>query len=843
MASKENSGTPSTAPEKAYVRFSHKTIDGVPLIAQIIDNWEKLVHFQARPDDLLIATFPKAGTTWMQEIVDMIYKEGDAEVCKRAPVYERMPFLEWPSIPPMPSGIEVLDGMPSPRVIKTHLQFKHVPKSFWENNCKMIYMARNPKDNLVSYYHFERMTLTQIDPGTWEEYLGNFMQGNDLSPETQVKRCALITLKKEFLGINIQAMLLYPAKLKLKESGITEQLREKISTSLDNNIASQLPPLDLEEEWAKLCDTLYKASAEVLGHPKRNHKDWFDDNNAVIHSLLEDMHMKHSLWLSDRNNSAKKSDYMHARNQARAKLSKMKENWWNQKAKELQEAADCHDMKQFYEGLKCVFGPRIENAIKKMSNGKAPGPDRIPAEIFKHGGPMLTRKLGKFIRQCWCQGAVPQDFKDANIVHLYKRKRDQTDCNNHRGTSLLSVAGKFFAKVILDHLINSLAESILPESQCGFRSGRGTMDMIFSGRQIQDKCRKQHMDLFAVFIDLTKAFDSVNRDGLWQILKKLDCSDKFVNIIKAFHEGMMACVVENRLFSENFQVTNGMKQGCVLAPVLFSILFAIMLRDAFQDMTKGVMIQFQTDSNIFNLSRLRAKSKIVEQLIRDLLFADDCALLAHTLDIQDIMNHFARSAEHFGLTISLKKTEVLFQPRPGSNYAPPPVTIGDHLLTYVEKFTYLGSTLSENVTVDDEISCRISKASAAFGRLTMNLWSKYEVSFKTKLSVYKAVILSNPKREILKVLTFLGRELPDDVVEKIVHHTSFESMKINPMTNYTTLPKILPKTIFRPGISSFMRKGLVGDWKTHFTVAQSEVFDEDYKRRMAGTSLRFRMEL
>uniref|UniRef100_H3AII6 Sulfotransferase n=1 Tax=Latimeria chalumnae TaxID=7897 RepID=H3AII6_LATCH len=180
MASKENSGTPSTAPEKAYVRFSHKTIDGVPLIAQIIDNWEKLVHFQARPDDLLIATFPKAGTTWMQEIVDMIYKEGDAEVCKRAPVYERMPFLEWPSIPPMPSGIEVLDGMPSPRVIKTHLQFKHVPKSFWENNCKMIYMARNPKDNLVSYYHFERMTLTQIDPGTWEEYLGNFMQGNEL---------------------------------------------------------------------------------------------------------------------------------------------------------------------------------------------------------------------------------------------------------------------------------------------------------------------------------------------------------------------------------------------------------------------------------------------------------------------------------------------------------------------------------------------------------------------------------------------------------------------------------------------------------------------------------------
>uniref|UniRef100_H3A5Y1 Reverse transcriptase domain-containing protein n=1 Tax=Latimeria chalumnae TaxID=7897 RepID=H3A5Y1_LATCH len=198
----------------------------------------------------------------------------------------------------------------------------------------------------------------------------------------------------------------------------------------------------------------------------------------------------------------------------------------------LQEAANHHDMKQFYKGLKCVLCPRvsgvgpvcsgdgttlitdrkeilthwarhfsgvlnwssaisaieqvpiitdldtlpidveIENAIKKMSNGKAPGPDKIPAEIFKHGGPMLTSKLGKFIRQCWCQGALPQDFKDANIVHLYKRKGDRTDCNNHREISLLSVARKVFARVILDRLINSLAESILPESQCGFCSGR-----------------------------------------------------------------------------------------------------------------------------------------------------------------------------------------------------------------------------------------------------------------------------------------------------------------------------------------------------------------------------------
>ena len=72
---------------------------------------------------------------------------------------------------------------------------------------------------------------------------------------------------------------------------------------------------------------------------------------------------------------------------------------------------------------------------------------------------------------------------------------------------------------------------ILPESQCGFRTGRGTTDMIFSARQLQEKYQEQYKDLYLVFIDLTKAFDSVSRPGLWAILSKIGCPHKFISII------------------------------------------------------------------------------------------------------------------------------------------------------------------------------------------------------------------------------------------------------------------------------------------------------------------------
>ncbi|KAF4070631.1 hypothetical protein AMELA_G00287530 [Ameiurus melas] len=152
--------------------------EGISMSHYFTETWEKVQKFQARPDDILIATYPKAGTTWVSYILDLLYFHNTApERQTSLPIFVRVPFLE-AVFPEMPSGVELADKLPTtPRLIKTHLPVQLVPKSFWEQNCKVVYVARNAKDNAVSYFHFARMINLLPEPGTWNTFLQSFMDG------------------------------------------------------------------------------------------------------------------------------------------------------------------------------------------------------------------------------------------------------------------------------------------------------------------------------------------------------------------------------------------------------------------------------------------------------------------------------------------------------------------------------------------------------------------------------------------------------------------------------------------------------------------------------------------
>ena len=253
---------------------------------------------------------------------------------------------------------------------------------------------------------------------------------------------------------------------------------------------------------------------------------------------------------------------------------------------------------------------------------------QTPFEGYKEGGSALTEKLHQLILLMWQQETIPQKFKDASTIHLYKRKGNHQVCDNHRGISLLSIAGKILARILLNRLTTHLDQGLLPESQCGFRKERGTTDMVFAARQLQEKCQEQNSDLFSTYVDLTKAFDTVSREGLWKIMAKYGCPRKFISMVQQFHAGMKAQVQDNGETSEPFPVSNGVKQGCVLAPTLFSLMFSAMLTGAFRDGDVGIDLRYRTDGKLFNLRRLQAKTKVKTDIIRDFLFADDCALNA-----------------------------------------------------------------------------------------------------------------------------------------------------------------------------------------------------------------------
>ncbi|KAG7521462.1 cytosolic sulfotransferase 2-like isoform X2 [Solea senegalensis] len=157
-----------------------KLIDfhGVSMSKYFTDNWDDIQNFQARPDDVVIVTYPKAGTTWVSQILDLLYfGKTSPERQKTIPIYDRVPFLEI-FIPSHPKGTELADQLTtSPRLIKTHLPVQFLPKSFWEQNCRIICVVRNAKDCAVSYYHFHRMNNIQPEPGDWSTFLKDFMDG------------------------------------------------------------------------------------------------------------------------------------------------------------------------------------------------------------------------------------------------------------------------------------------------------------------------------------------------------------------------------------------------------------------------------------------------------------------------------------------------------------------------------------------------------------------------------------------------------------------------------------------------------------------------------------------
>ena len=176
--------------------------------------------------------------------------------------------------------------------------------------------------------------------------------------------------------------------------------------------------------------------------------------------------------------------------------------------------------------------------------------------------------------------------------------------------------------------------------------------------------------LFTAFVDLMKALDTVSREGLWKIMAKFGCPDRFISIIRQFHDGMKICLIDNGKVSKPFSVTNGVKQGSVLAITLFSMVFSAMLTDVFHNCHDGVNLCYCTDRGLFNLRHLQAKTKVKETKIKDFLFADDCALNACTEEtMQRETNCFSRVCDN--LTISIKKTEVMYQPAPGKLYKDP----------------------------------------------------------------------------------------------------------------------------------------------------------------------------
>jgi hypothetical protein len=560
---------------------------------------------------------------------------------------------------------------------------------------------------------------------------------------------------------------------------------------------------DVHNLWEKTRDAFKTTCKEELGPNKTRHKDWI---SAETLKKVQKRRQKKEVVNSSRTRASKavaQTDYTEANKEVRRSVKKDKMGYYEGMADKAEEAAYNGNMKELYDITRKLAGKynrperpikdkqgqtimdteqqlerwaehfeellnrappdnpptipeadrdldmecetptkeEIMRAIRKMKNGKAAGPDGIPAEALKADTERTAEMLLPLFEKIWQDEQIPTDWKDGHIVKLPK-KGDLGICDNNRGITLLSIPGKIFNRILLERMRDKIDDK-LRDNQAGFRRNRSCTDQIATLRIIVEQSLEWNSPLYINFVDYRKAFDSLNRGTLWQLLRHYGIPPKLSRLIENSYEGMACRVVHRGKLTRRFNVRTGVRQGCLLSPFLFLLAIDWIMKTTTDGTRNGIQWTLWSQ-------------------LDDLDFADDLAMLSHTRQqMQDKTTKLTDTSAQVGLDIHELKTQILKI----NSTSTDPVTLKGNNLDEVSSFTYLGSVINQQGGTDEDVKSRIGKARAAFTTLK-NIWKSQQISTKTKIRLFnsnvKSVLLygseswRTTKTTVRKIQTFIN---------------------------------------------------------------------------------------
>ena len=314
----------------------------------------------------------------------------------------------------------------------------------------------------------------------------------------------------------------------------------------------------------------------------------------------------------------------------------------------------------------------------------------------------------------------------------------------------------------------------LREEQAGFRKRRSCADQIITLRIIIEQCAEWQSPLYVTFIDFEKAFDSIDRETIWAVMRHYGIPTKVIAIIKNLYDEFTCQVVHSGRLSEEFHVTIGVKQGCLLSPLLFLLVLNWVTREAYADSGKGIQWT-------------------LTQKLEDLEFADDIALLSHRLqDTQEKVTALSETGKRVGLRINHQKTKILKI----NHKQDGDVKLENQNIDQIDKFIYLGSVVNESGGTDEDIKRRIGLARQAFTSLG-KVWKSSGISKNTKIRIFnsnvKAVLLygsetwKTSEATTKRIQTFINRCLRS--ILKIKWQDKVENEKLWEMCGQKTIER------------------------------------------------------
>ena len=212
----------------------------------------------------------------------------------------------------------------------------------------------------------------------------------------------------------------------------------------------------------------------------------------------------------------------------------------------------------------------LQQAVKGLSNQKSPGPDGLPAEIYKQFGEVLLPELLKTLNWAIEGGRLPTSMLEAIIIVLQKEGKDQLDTSSYRPISLLCSDVKILAKVLATR-INKFIQKLIHPDQSGFIPNRSTSINIRRLYLNLQTPTENAGDRSILSLDATKAFDSLEWDYLWYTLEKFGFGPSFIKWIKLLYNSPKAKIKINNEVSQSSELERGTRQGCPLSPLLFAL--------------------------------------------------------------------------------------------------------------------------------------------------------------------------------------------------------------------------------------------------------------------------------
>ena len=316
---------------------------------------------------------------------------------------------------------------------------------------------------------------------------------------------------------------------------------------------------------------------------------------------------------------------------------------------------------------------------------------------------------------------------------------------------LVAHAGKILLKITARCLSEYCERvGILPEEQSGFRPKRSTTDMMFVIRRLQELARKKRIPLYVCFIDLTKAYDSVDRTPLWTALARFGVPQNMMSVIHQFHDGMRACVrLDDRVCSRWFAVEQGFYQRCVLAPLLFNVFFAALInvastRSKVDKRIMDALVHLRKKRGARRRGEATAGESALATPLWGMLYADDAEVASQSPELlRKMMGVIVVVYAAFGLTVSKAKAEIMCLRAKGmpESIATFSVEKAGQVYNQTNEFVNLGANVNHNADLSIEVDGCIRNAWCSFRKYTLELYDRPSAPLEHKMWMLRVEVL------------------------------------------------------------------------------------------------------